>query len=103
MRDQVSHPYKTTGTTPCTLAQIKYCNYGCPSQQQKTVANEETVQLRKLDNTVCLTAIKYTPFPYIQPQEKEMFDGLPSCEISSSHCSEYEAQNLLGCTVVFLI
>jgi hypothetical protein len=26
-----------------------------------------------------------------------------SCEISSSHGGEYEAQNLLGCTSVFLI
>jgi hypothetical protein len=26
-----------------------------------------------------------------------------SCEISSSHGGEYEAQNLLGCTAVFLI
>jgi hypothetical protein len=25
------------------------------------------------------------------------------CEISSSHSGEYEAQNLLGCTAVFLI
>jgi hypothetical protein len=25
------------------------------------------------------------------------------CEISSSHGGEYEAQNLLGCTAVFLI
>jgi hypothetical protein len=25
------------------------------------------------------------------------------CMISSSHCGEYEAQNLLGCTVLFLI
>jgi hypothetical protein len=26
-----------------------------------------------------------------------------SCEISSSHGGEYEAQNLLGCTAMFLI
>jgi hypothetical protein len=26
-----------------------------------------------------------------------------TCEISSSHCDEYEAQSLLGCTAVFLI
>jgi hypothetical protein len=25
------------------------------------------------------------------------------CEISSSHGGEYEAQNLLGCTAMFLI
>jgi hypothetical protein len=28
---------------------------------------------------------------------------LTTCEISSSHGGEYEAQNLLGCTAVFLI
>jgi hypothetical protein len=29
--------------------------------------------------------------------------SLSLCEISSSHGGEYEAQNLLGCTAVFLI
>jgi hypothetical protein len=29
--------------------------------------------------------------------------NISECEISSSHSGEYEAQNLLGCTAVFLI
>jgi hypothetical protein len=32
-----------------------------------------------------------------------MSELLSRCEISSSHSGEYEAQNLLGCTAVFLI
>jgi hypothetical protein len=32
-----------------------------------------------------------------------IYNPLHVCEISSSHGSEYEAQNLMGCTAVFLI
>jgi hypothetical protein len=38
---------------------------------------------------------------HIIPLKVEIFFSEP-CEISSSHGGEYEAQNLLGCTAVFL-
>jgi hypothetical protein len=51
----------------------------------------------------CLSYLSSFDVTLFVPNSSSRSIGVLTCEISSSHGGEYEVQNLLGCTAVFLI
>jgi hypothetical protein len=102
------------------MEHITKANLGQSAQWGRFASNQPTSHTSTITTTLVLESLRsqfyeakcdyfrmrivYTKIIQIHAWDcNGAISNISECEISSSHSGEYEAQNLLGCTAVFLI
>jgi hypothetical protein len=84
---------------------FQYCTQYCNAQVGRTFNTRYKEHIRDIWNNK--DGIGYAQHilntSHTRGNTQDAMDIIQVCEISSSHSGEYEAQNILGCTAVFLI